>query len=280
MNNTSFVFEIKNLCCQYDTKKVLEIKHLNIPANQLIFILGVSGVGKSTFIETLGLMNNTIATNSDTLLRFAGGNTTPIEIQDIWQQTDDVLSEFRNQHFSFIFQNTNLMPNFSAGENMCISRLLRGDSLANAKKEVLKVMTSLDLDREIFDKSVTELSGGQRQRLAFVRAVTSDFTVLFGDEPTGNLDKSTAHKLLYVLKSYLKKGHRTGIIVSHDIDLAFAFADQIILLSKNENDKISFGEILTNNIFKRVNNEWKDNNDNLVLNPESLIMSTLINHRA
>ncbi len=254
------LFKITNLNCSYDQKTtVLNISDLVIPKGELIFVLGISGIGKSTFIETLGLMNNTIYHSNETSISFFPSITNDgIELKDSWKISDTELASFRNQYFSFIFQNTNLMPNFTAGENMCISQLIEGMPLSTARKTVSKVMEELNLPKEVFDKKITALSGGQRQRLAFVRAITANFEVLFGDEPTGNLDKDTAYRLMRILKQNLRKYHRTGIIVSHDIDLALSFADRIILLTfKEENKQKIYGEVLPENVIaSNDENKW------------------------
>lgn len=253
------VFQISDLTCEYITNKpVLHIKRLAIPRSKLIFVIGVSGIGKSTFIETLGFMNRTIAnTPAMSLTYHKAGQSSTQELKNSWSLSDDDLSDFRRQNFSFIFQNTNLMPNFTAGENMMFSLLLQGKSISESKEKVIEVMKLLSLDETIFDKKITELSGGQRQRLAFVRAITSEFNVLFGDEPTGNLDEKTAADLMVVLKKILVTENKTGIIVSHDLDLALKFADEIIPITRKEIGEDSFiGEIDESNIIKRTEDSW------------------------
>ncbi|MBK8722711.1 MAG: ABC transporter ATP-binding protein [Saprospiraceae bacterium] len=265
------LFQINNLNCKYNNgPTVLYINNLTIPKGELVFVLGASGIGKSTFIETLGLMNDTIYKSDDSaILLFPKDNLEGIELKNSWQKDDLEVSNFRNKYFSFIFQSTNLMPNFTAGENMCISQLIQGISLKEAKKQVLEVMKDLMLEEAIFDKKIMELSGGQRQRLAFVRAVTSDYEVLFGDEPTGNLDKYTAKKLMEIFRVNLKKYNRSGIIVSHDIELALNYADRIILLSSNEKEK--YGEILPQNILVKQDEKWVQLSGKEVDNPLSQI---------
>lgn len=246
------LFKIKNLSCRYNDKKVvLKLDALEIPRGELIFVLGKSGIGKSTFIETLGLMNKTIhqEDDSDVLFYPEQYSAKTIKLAEMWHQSDQEISKFRNKYFSFVFQNTNLMPNFTSGENMCISQLIQGISFEEAKANVLENMEALDLSPDVFDKEISQLSGGQRQRLAFVRAVIASFEVLFGDEPTGNLDKDTAYKLMGNFKTQLQKQNRTGILVSHDIDLALNFADRIILLTMNKEN--NYGEVLKENIFTR-----------------------------
>ncbi len=267
------VFNIANLTCSYLVNQpVLKIDELSIEKGKLVFILGVSGIGKSTFIETLGLMNQTIVNTPETKLSFYPKET-PIEIKDSWAKSNDELAFFRNEHFSFIFQNTNLMPNFTAGENMCISQLIKGKSISEAKPKVLEIMEELNLPIEVFDKKITELSGGQRQRLAFVRAITADFSVLFGDEPTGNLDQETAFRLMTMLKENLQKNQSTGIIVSHDIDLSLAFADQIILLTPHET--LNYGIVDLEKIIYRTNNKFHNYDKSPILDPKQLIYNTL-----
>ena len=254
-----FVFKIKNLTCEYQTGlPVLNIQDLAIPKGKLIFVIGKSGIGKSTFIETLGLMNNTIANHADTSIEFFSDQSEAIELKQSWQWDNQALSDFRRKHFSFIFQNTNLMPNFTSGENMMVSLLIKGKSRAEAKAEVLKVMDRLSLPASVFDKKITEVSGGQRQRLAFVRAVTADFSVLFGDEPTGNLDENTAHELMQVLKDLIIARNKVGIVVSHDLNLATHFADVIIpITALSKADGTMQGQVLSENIIVQSEGHWQ-----------------------
>lgn len=258
---TNPVFQIRNLECAYlPGQPVLRLKNLDVPSGQLVFIIGKSGVGKSTFIETLGLMNQTISHHETTSVMFnPAGADEGHELRDCWKLKNEQLSALRKKHFSFIFQNTNLMPNFTSGENMVVSLLIKGRPFDEAKREVLEVMDRLSLAREIFDKKTTEISGGQRQRLAFVRAITADFTVLFGDEPTGNLDRNTSEDLMLVLKKLIGEKGKTGIIVSHDLFLAEKFADLIAPITSqwNPENETSSGDILPENILRRnAAGEW------------------------
>ncbi|MGK0365709.1 MAG: lipoprotein-releasing system ATP-binding protein [Saprospiraceae bacterium] len=278
MSTPENLFRIKKLSCAYgDKPPVLYIENMLIPSGKLIFVLGISGVGKSTFIETLGLMNRTIVSTPETEVLFYPDQENPIELKNFWQKSNEEVSAFRNQYLSFIFQDTNLMPNFTAGENMCISQLIRGMSMADAKKIVVEVMAELNLSAELFDRKITDLSGGQRQRLAFVRAITSDFRVLFGDEPTGNLDKDTAFRLMRMLKNNLHKHNRTGIIVSHDIDLALNFADEIILLTPGEEG--TYGEALQKNLLYSKGGKWERGNGSDLEDASAWIYQKLVGQR-
>jgi ABC-type lipoprotein export system ATPase subunit len=262
MEDLRSVFNINNLCCAYSSKlPVLQIDSLQIPSGQLIFVIGKSGIGKSTFIETLGLMNNTIVSEPGTSIVFTPGEKEEFELKDSWSLPNSRLASFRKHHFSFIFQSTNLMPNFTAGENMMVSLLIKGEKEEFAKKEVLRVMDRLSLGKDIFNKKITQISGGQRQRLAFVRAITADFSVLFGDEPTGNLDEHTSEELMGLLKELAIEKGKTGIIVSHDLYLAERFADMIIPITAITEENRIVGEILEDNIvIKKKNGIWENKN--------------------
>lgn len=258
------VFEITNLTCAYLREKpVLNIKSIEIPRGKLIFVIGESGIGKSTFIETLGFMNKTISHAPELSLKYKSSDESEtIELKNHWQLSNGELSDFRRANFSFIFQNTNLMPNFTAGENMMFSLLLQGKNFIESKEKVLEVMKLLSLDSSVFEKKITELSGGQRQRLAFVRAITSEFNVLFGDEPTGNLDERTAGDLMVILKKILTEENKTGIIVSHDLDLAMEFADVIIPITRKKVSATdALGEIEQKNIIRKFDGQWYIQNE-------------------
>lgn len=240
------LYEIENLQCTYDknyvegkSKIVLTIQHLQIPRGKKIFIVGESGIGKSTILEVLGMMNNTTIPNKQSKFIFFDDDNLPVDMNAMWNRgNDDELSEFRRKHFNFIFQSTNLMRNFTAYENITITRMLQGYSKEEAFAKAHQVMADLGLDHIDETRMAQELSGGQQQRLAFARAIIPDFTVLFGDEPTGNLDADNARKAMELLSNKLNemKGS-SAIIVSHDMRLAIDFADVIIKIKRCVSEK-------------------------------------------
>lgn len=267
----NYIFDIKNLKCAYQPDKiVLDVKLLQIPFGKIVFVVGESGVGKSTILETLGLMNNTILKNNETVLDYcATPNSEKVNVLKLWDQKGDKrISEFRLNNFSFIFQQTNLMRNFTAFENIAITRMLQGKTRGDSMKKTKDVLLALGLEQIDFKREVNELSGGQQQRLAFARAIVPDFSVLFGDEPTGNLDPVTAEKVMSILKKQLKSDssdhkNATAIIVSHSIDLAVEFGDIIIKIHSisRENDAFrSYGLIDSNSIYEKRNNMWYSQN--------------------
>lgn len=235
------LFEIEDLRCSYDrnyregeSKVVLEIRDLVLPKGKKVFIVGESGIGKSTILEVLGLMNNTIVPQDGTKFMFYDDENNKIDLMELWaKNSDDELSEFRLKHFNFIFQSTNLMRNFTAYENIALTRMLQGYSQEDSFAKASKVLADLGLDHIDQTRMAQELSGGQQQRLAFARAILPDFTVLFGDEPTGNLDSDNAVKAMELLSAKLNElDGSSAIIVSHDMHLSATFADIIIKIRK------------------------------------------------
>ncbi len=265
------VFELSNLRCSYDKKYqeghsrvVLEIEHLVIPRGKKIFIVGESGIGKSTILETLGMMNNTIVPESRTRFVFYDEEGHETDLNALWKKGDQVLSYFRLKNYSFIFQSTNLMKNFTAFENIAFTRMLQGFSRFSSFQRTKQILIDLGLDHVEQDRMAQELSGGQQQRLAFARAILPDFTVLFGDEPTGNLDAENAIRVMEILNRKLDEHEgASAIIVSHDMHLAVTFADVIIKIRKcirpkqNEDDEdISYGQIDELCVYIFSKGEW------------------------
>ena len=240
------LFEIENLRCSYDknyhegiSKVVLQIKKIVFPKGKKIFIVGESGIGKSTILEVLGLMNNTIIPDTATKFVFYENGQTPVDLIDMWKRnSDQELSDFRRKHFNFIFQSTNLMKNFTAYENISITRMLQGFSQEESFDRASNVLKDLGLGHISQSRMAQELSGGQQQRLAFARAIIPDFTVLFGDEPTGNLDSENAVKAMELLTVKLGEYETSSaIIVSHDMHLSVTFGDVIVKIKKMAHDR-------------------------------------------
>ena len=126
------LFELQNLRSSYDkdynegqSKVVLEVNNLVIPKGKIIFIVGESGIGKSTILETLGMMNKTIVPGDNVVFKFHGDNGEIIDLKEMWAKRNNLLSNFRLKNYSFIFQSTNLMKNFTAYENIAFTRMLQ-----------------------------------------------------------------------------------------------------------------------------------------------------------
>jgi putative ABC transport system permease protein len=263
------MYKLKNVNCSYSksVRPVLEIEDLEINANEVVFFVGPSGVGKSTILETLGLMNNTIDKTDDSIFELKINNL-KLDMRNIWDEKESTLSEIRNDFFSFIFQENNLFQSLSGMQNAISSSLIKGTSSVTAFKKANKVrqeiLSDINLDNSTNDFNINGISGGQRQRLSFIRAVITNYNILFADEPTGNLDWLNAEILMDFLIKEMRNDS-TVIIVSHDIDLALRFADKIVYIEKKseiiQDKKYYYGKIDNNTIFynaDKENKEWKN----------------------
>ena len=274
-------FEISNLECAYHTgKMVLKIGELQIPKGEMVFIVGQSGCGKSTILETLGLMNNTMQPSPLSKIVFNTPDGESIDYMELWSRKNNnkFLSDIRRRFFSFIFQQTNLMHNFNVYENIAITKMLQGASDIECRRITNEILREVALDdfiimrdggwspeSKIFGKS-NEASGGQQQRMAFARALVSEYCVLFCDEPTGNLDPETADMLMNYLRTEItRKGNATAIIVSHDMKLATKYGDRIIKIFKHHRKEQAdyYGYIDSESVFLRINEKWMHQNETI-----------------
>jgi len=269
------VYQIANLSCQYQSNihPVLRIENLTIEQGKVYFFVGSSGVGKSTILETLGLMNNTIKFNRETRFYFHS-NGEKVDFTTIWSKGDRSLAKFRKENLSFIFQSTNLFNYLSAYQNAAISQVLQGKKIEEANlrsRQILLKLFAKDFVKEIIEgKGVLEMSGGQKQRLAFVRALGTSYSVLLADEPTGNLDHHNARNLIEQLVDQVHADQKTAIIVSHDIDLAVDYGDEIVLIQResvyDRNETRINGIINSHSVFKSEADQWIDSQGNKMYN--------------
>jgi|TARA_B110000908_G_C10187988_1_gene418998 ABC-type lipoprotein export system ATPase subunit len=262
----NLIYSLSGLNCQYGSNDypVLEISELDIINGEVAFFIGASGVGKSTVLETLGLMNNTISENTNSIFNFTTAQGV-LDLSSAWQKGESYLAEIRRQNLSFIFQNTNFFGNLTALENVCISQIIQGKNIDTAKLSavrLLKKLFGIDIVQEIMDgKKVSELSGGQRQRLAFVRAAVTDCQVLLADEPTGNLDWANANVLMNELVGLIKDSKKTAIIVSHDIPMALKYGDCVVLIEKINDSRVKnrvYGKIDKSTVYRREGDLWEN----------------------
>ncbi|MGV6832587.1 MAG: ABC transporter ATP-binding protein [bacterium] len=209
------MIQAKNIHKYYDDLHVLKGVDLDINKGEIVAIVGPSGAGKTTLLHILGTLDQP-SKSSGTSLR--------INDKEVVGLSDSQAALFRNESLGFIFQFHQLLPEFTALENVCIPAFIKGTSKADAEKRAKELLTFLGLDHR-FNHKPNELSGGEQQRVAVARALMNKPQLILADEPSGNLDTSSAenlHQLFFKLRDELQQ---TFVIVTHNNELA-AMADR------------------------------------------------------
>ncbi len=217
------VIEIHDIVKNYQVGSVvvraLRSVSINIERNEYVAIMGPSGSGKSTLMNLLGCLD-TPSSGSYIL------NGT-----DVSKMADDYLAEIRNKEIGFVFQTFNLLPRYSALENVTLPLIYGGVARAEREKMAVDTLEQVGLSDRMTHKP-NELSGGQRQRVAIARALVNKPSIILADEPTGNLDSKTSIDIMSLLDDIHKKGN-TVIVVTHEEDIA-RHAARIIRLFDGE----------------------------------------------
>jgi len=214
------MIEAINIHKYYDELHVLKGVNLSIGKGEIVSIVGASGAGKTTLLQILGTLDRPGTENGSSLI---------INGQDVLLLKDKALSKFRNQQLGFIFQFHQLLPEFTALENVCIPAYIAGKPKAETEIEAKKLLEYLGLSHRI-DHKPTTLSGGEQQRVAVARSLINKPAVIFADEPSGNLDTASAenlHKLFFKLRDEMGQ---TFVIVTHNEELA-NMADRKLVMS-------------------------------------------------
>ncbi len=197
-----------NIYKSFDDLQVLKGIDLHIKKKEIVAIVGPSGAGKTTLLQILGTLDKP---DSGALIK--------INNQEILKLKDKKLAHFRNTHIGFIFQFHQLLPEFTALENVCIPGFIANKPKNDVIDEARKILDYLQLSQRL-NHHPNELSGGEQQRVAVARALINKPDIIFADEPTGNLDSATAdslHRLFFDLRDTF--GH-TFVIVTHNLELA------------------------------------------------------------
>lgn len=187
--------------------EVLKGVDLSIQKGEVVSIVGASGAGKSTLLQILGTLDR------------PDSGTITFDGQDIFKLNASNLNKFRNQKIGFVFQFHNLLPEFTALENVMMPALIAGTPQSDAKKRALELMTLLNVETR-HHHSPSELSGGEQQRMAVARALMNNPAIILADEPSGNLDSHHAeelHQLFFQLRTQMQQ---TFVIVTHNEKLA------------------------------------------------------------
>ena len=204
------MIKARNIHKFYGELEVLKGVGLSIEKGEIVSIVGASGAGKTTLLQILG----TLDTHSP-------GHDTHIEIdgQDITRLGERKLARFRNEHIGFIFQFHQLLPEFTALENVCIPAFIRDMPRHEAEKRARELMEFLGLGHRL-DHKPSELSGGEQQRVAVARALMNQPAVVLADEPSGNLDSASAERLHQLFFDLRDQYGQTFVIVTHNQQLA------------------------------------------------------------
>lgn len=211
---------ISNIKKNFGSLQVLKGIDLVVNKGEVVSIVGPSGAGKTTLLQIIGTLDR------------PDSGSVMIDGQDVTKMSQAKLADFRNRHIGFVFQFHQLLPEFTALENVMIPALIAGTSKKQAKEKALSLLEMLGLAARASHKP-SELSGGEKQRVAVARALVNDPAVILADEPSGSLDsqnKSELHQLFFDLRDRLGQ---TFVIVTHDESLA-AITDRTIHMQDGE----------------------------------------------
>jgi lipoprotein-releasing system ATP-binding protein len=209
------MIEAKKIYKYYDQLQVLKGVDLHIKKGEIVSIVGSSGAGKTTLLQILGTLDKPNSSNSSEDQE----SELIINGQNVLSMNDKELSKFRNLNLGFIFQFHQLLPEFTALENVCIPAFIANKSKQETETEAKKLLDYLGLSQRINHKP-NELSGGEQQRVAVARALINKPSIVFADEPSGNLDTASAENLHQLFFKLRDEFGQTFVIVTHNEELA------------------------------------------------------------
>jgi len=204
------MIQAKNIHKYFGDLHVLKGVDLNIKKGEIVSIVGASGAGKTTLLQILGTLDKASSSEKPGLQI---NNTSVIDLND------KALAKFRNEHIGFIFQFHQLLPEFTALENVCIPAFIKGVSKTEAEDKAKQLLDFLGLSHRYSHKP-NELSGGELQRIAVARALINDPNLILADEPSGNLDSESAENLHNLFFKLRDEFGQTFVIVTHNEELA------------------------------------------------------------
>ncbi len=209
---TKIILKAENLYKTYSStqnQKIEVMKNVSfeLERNKISVIIGASGAGKSTLLHVLSGLDN------------PDSGKVFINNVDLFNQKNEDIARFRNNEIGFVFQFHQLLPEFTALENVAIPQLIGGEKLKSAEQKAGKLLISLGLEERLHNKPA-ELSGGEQQRVAVARALINNPSIIFADEPTGNLDSQNSETLHNLFKELNKNFDTTFLIVTHNKELS------------------------------------------------------------
>ncbi|MHB1686094.1 MAG: ABC transporter ATP-binding protein [Ignavibacteriaceae bacterium] len=215
--NNPIILRAENLVKTYQSNKhkleVLKFISLGIAEKKISVIIGASGAGKSTLLHLLGGLDR------------PDSGEVYFNEENIFKLNDDKLAKFRNKNVGFVFQFHHLLPEFTAQENIAIPQMINGKSLNDALGRAKDLLDSVGLSDRANHKPA-ELSGGEQQRVAVARALANNPSIIFADEPTGNLDSANSETINQIIVDLRDKLGKTFVIVTHNADL-MKLADEV-----------------------------------------------------
>ncbi|MFK8282849.1 ABC transporter ATP-binding protein [Capnocytophaga cynodegmi] len=214
------MIKAKNIHKTYGDLEVLKGVDIQVNKGEIVSIVGASGAGKTTLLHILGTLDSA-NNNQDTSLY--------INNIDIKSLSSKALSKFRNEHIGFIFQFHQLLPEFTALENVCIPAFIKGTTKKEAEKRAKELLSFLNLS-DRFNHKPNALSGGEQQRISVARALMNHPSVVFADEPSGNLDSESADNLHQLFFDLRKTFNQTFVIVTHNEELANMADRKLVML--------------------------------------------------
>ena len=209
--------DVENLTKSFGDLEVLRGINMHIDRGEVVSIVGASGAGKTTLLQIIGTLDRPTSGT----VRIGGTDTSTLG--------EDALARFRNRHIGFVFQFHQLLPEFTARENVMIPALIGGVGSHEAGQRADELLSFLGMTHRAAHKPA-EMSGGEKQRVAIARALINRPSVVFADEPSGNLDSHNAEELQQLFFSLRRNYGQTFVIVTHDTHLA-SMCDRTITIS-------------------------------------------------
>ena len=208
------MIEVKNIRKSFGALEVLKGVDLSVEKGEIVAIVGKSGAGKTTLLQIIGTLDT------------PDSGSVTIDGTDVSRLTEKQLAEFRNRHIGFIFQFHQLLPEFSALENVMMPALIARVGEVEACRRATQLLTELGLSERLHHRP-NQLSGGEKQRVAAARAMMMQPSVILADEPSGSLDEQNKQELNKLLLAMRDRYGQTIILVTHDKDMA-GIADRVI----------------------------------------------------
>ena len=214
------MIEAKKIYKSFGTNTILKGVNIKINQNEIVALQGPSGAGKTTLLKSLGLLDSI---DSGSIL---------FNDKDITKFNEKEKCFFRNQEIGFVFQFHNLLPEFSALENICMPSLIAGNSFEESKKRSQKLLKALNISGQKNHKPA-EMSGGEQQRVAIARALINSPKLILADEPSGNLDSRNSSDMFNIFSHIRDEFQTTFLIITHNNKLA-NLCDRIISIEDGE----------------------------------------------